>query len=474
MIADKLKDYRSKQAWSQDDLAKKMNISRSLVAKWEQGRANPTADDLDKLAQLFGVKPEDLASYKDLQSIYKKEQKKEKKSFRIALISAIALFVLFGAGVAIWASQVAAERYPIAKTEIHENVTVSKVNLGASAISSFEFSDGNVVKEDQFENTTVTIHPDSRGVYSSQEQNLFTLKEMASDLSRYPDSLSLKYDVKEIYDGFGKRVETKLTLRNITFDEIPLLPKDAVRGFLIDFAHEDSPSLPLDPAADEVFRYRLPTLGEKGAIVDGGISPAYQCDYSENERVGTKGLRYRLIHFLIDVDEEKYAAKVGKTKGEEFSPRVYLDTEESYAQEVDGAFLYQNLVTPFYNSFDANSRWTPYLPYQCLGKHFAWNSKGEVAWVLVGFVVQILNKFSPFSYEIREFDAASTLLKTTTVSSLAEVNSFQKQDAMSFAIISTHMSANSTSDETLVKKGWSYSTAFSDDYGLFPKQYLVF
>lgn len=79
MIADKLKDYRSQQGWSQDDLAEKMNISRSLVAKWEQGRANPTADDLDKLAGLFGAKPEDLASYKDLQSIYKKEQKREKE-----------------------------------------------------------------------------------------------------------------------------------------------------------------------------------------------------------------------------------------------------------------------------------------------------------------------------------------------------------------------------------------------------------
>lgn len=81
MIADKLKDYRSQQGWSQDDLAEKMNISRSLVAKWEQGRANPTADDLDKLAGLFGAKPEDLASYKDLQSIYKKEQKKRKRVF---------------------------------------------------------------------------------------------------------------------------------------------------------------------------------------------------------------------------------------------------------------------------------------------------------------------------------------------------------------------------------------------------------
>lgn len=474
MIADKLKGYRSKQGWSQDDLAEKMNISRSLVAKWEQGRANPTADDLDKLAALFNVKPEDLASYKDLQCIYKKEQKKEKKSFRIVLFSAIAVFVLLGVGVAIWASQIAADHHTVLTVETHQNVRVSKVNGTAGEITSFEFSDGTSIPADQFANTQVTIHPDSRGIHSSQEQDLFTLKDVAGKIASYPESLTLRYAVNKTYNGFGKCLETELTTRNITVDEIPLLPKDAVRGFLIDFAHDSYRSTPLDPTANDVFRYRFPTLGDKAEIVDRGITPAYQCDYSENECVGAGGFRYRNCHFLIDVDEEKYAAKLGKKKGEEFSPRVYLDTEEDYAEEVDGAFLYQNIVTPFYNSFDGYGRWTPYLPYQCLAKHFSWSSGGEQTWVLVKFTVQILNKYSPLSYEIREFDVASLLLKTTTVSSLAEVNAFQKQATMDYAIVYPHMTATSTSEAILVEKGHSYGTSFSDDYGFFPRQGLVF
>jgi transcriptional regulator with XRE-family HTH domain len=474
MIADKLKDYRSKRGWSQDDLAEKMSVSRSLVAKWEQGRANPTADDLDKLAELFGVKPEDLASYKDLQSIYKKEQKKEKKSIRIVLISAIAVFVLLGAGVAVWASLISSARYTVAATETHQNVTLSKVNAAANTITSFEFSDGTAIKADQFANTMVTIHPDSRGIRSSQEQNLFTLKDKAGKLAGYPNSLTLNYDVEKFYNGFGKRLETKLALTNITFDEIPLLPKDAVRGFLIDFAHEDYPSVPLDPTANEVFRYRFQTLGDEGKEIDGGIYPAYQCDYLENECVGAEDFRYQNYHFIIDVDEEKYATKLGKKKGEYFSPRVYLDTEEDFAQEVSGAFLYQNIVTPFFNSFDGNGRWAPHLPYQCLAKHFAWSSAGELTWVLVGFTVQIQDKVGPESYEIREFDTASALLKTTTISSLAEAKAFKKQATMDYAIVYDHMNATSTSEGALVGKGHSYSTSFSDDYGLFPKQGLVF
>jgi hypothetical protein len=381
---------------------------------------------------------------------------------------------LLGAGVAIWASLISSERYAVAATETHQNVTVSKINSTSSGITSFEFSDGTTIEEDQFANTTVTIHPDSRGIHSLQEQDLFTLKDKAGKLAGFPNSLTLNYDVKKFYNGFGKHLDTKLTLTNITFDETPLLPKDAVRGFLIDFAHEDYTSAPLDPTADEVFRYRFPTLGGEGEKVDGGISPAYQCVYSESESVGAEDFRYRNFHFIIDVDEEKYATKLGKKKGEDFLPRVYLDTEEDYAQEVSGAFLFQNIVTPFFNSFDGNGRWAPYLPYQCLAKHFGWSSVGELTWMLAGFTVQIQDKVGPKSYEIREFDAASTLLKTTTISSLAEVDVFKKQDAMDYAIVYYHMNATSTSEGALVEKGHSYSTSFSDDYGLFPKQYLVF
>ena len=40
--------------FKQTDVAQKLNIDRSTVAKWETGRANPRADMLIKLAKLFG------------------------------------------------------------------------------------------------------------------------------------------------------------------------------------------------------------------------------------------------------------------------------------------------------------------------------------------------------------------------------------------------------------------------------------
>nr|WP_172692172.1 helix-turn-helix transcriptional regulator [Paeniclostridium sordellii]AUO31669.1 transcriptional regulator [Paeniclostridium sordellii] len=47
-----IKENRKKNNWSQDDLAKKLNISRQAVSKWETGESIP---DIDKLIILSGI-----------------------------------------------------------------------------------------------------------------------------------------------------------------------------------------------------------------------------------------------------------------------------------------------------------------------------------------------------------------------------------------------------------------------------------
>lgn len=55
ILADKIINLRKKCAWSQEELAEKMNVSRQSISKWESGQSVPDLDRILKLCQLFGV-----------------------------------------------------------------------------------------------------------------------------------------------------------------------------------------------------------------------------------------------------------------------------------------------------------------------------------------------------------------------------------------------------------------------------------
>lgn len=54
-FAAQLKKYRTGQNLSQDDIAKKLYVSRQAVSKWEKGAATPDLNNLVKLAEIFGI-----------------------------------------------------------------------------------------------------------------------------------------------------------------------------------------------------------------------------------------------------------------------------------------------------------------------------------------------------------------------------------------------------------------------------------
>ena len=59
-LGEVLKDHRIRCAMTQECVAEAMGVSRQAVSKWENGTADPSTSNLLKLAQLYGVTPEDL------------------------------------------------------------------------------------------------------------------------------------------------------------------------------------------------------------------------------------------------------------------------------------------------------------------------------------------------------------------------------------------------------------------------------
>lgn len=57
---DRLKELRNKKGITQDELARSIYVSRSLIARYENGSALPTKENIERIAVYFNVELSDL------------------------------------------------------------------------------------------------------------------------------------------------------------------------------------------------------------------------------------------------------------------------------------------------------------------------------------------------------------------------------------------------------------------------------
>lgn len=72
MIGEKIRYFRLLKRYSQEQIARKMNITQGAVSQWEKGRTVPDAGTLIQLAKLFDCTVNDLTSdapVRDLDSV---------------------------------------------------------------------------------------------------------------------------------------------------------------------------------------------------------------------------------------------------------------------------------------------------------------------------------------------------------------------------------------------------------------------
>lgn len=59
-FSQRVRSYRNKFSFTQDDVARKLGVTSSAVSTWEAGRARPRLDKLQQLAELFDTTVADL------------------------------------------------------------------------------------------------------------------------------------------------------------------------------------------------------------------------------------------------------------------------------------------------------------------------------------------------------------------------------------------------------------------------------
>lgn len=60
-----IKQFRESNGFSQEDLARVLNVNRRTVSRWEQNSSKPNPDELKRLSTLIGVAEEEILSNKD-------------------------------------------------------------------------------------------------------------------------------------------------------------------------------------------------------------------------------------------------------------------------------------------------------------------------------------------------------------------------------------------------------------------------
>ena len=60
-FSEKITAARKAKGLSQEAAAELLSVSRQAVAKWENGKSRPSAENLLALSKLYGIPPEELS-----------------------------------------------------------------------------------------------------------------------------------------------------------------------------------------------------------------------------------------------------------------------------------------------------------------------------------------------------------------------------------------------------------------------------
>ena len=95
---EKLQQLRKEKAWTQEQLAEELFVSRTAISKWESGKGYPNIDSLKLLSKTFSVSIDDLLSGEKLISLAADENRANiKKIFSLiyGVLDIMALAFLF-------------------------------------------------------------------------------------------------------------------------------------------------------------------------------------------------------------------------------------------------------------------------------------------------------------------------------------------------------------------------------------------
>ena len=103
-LGEKIKLKRTEMELTQEELAEKLNVSRSSVANWESGRNYPDLQLIVLLADLLSISLDELLreDCEVVKQITEDTKCRKKQSVKIRILSGILILILLVASVFVW------------------------------------------------------------------------------------------------------------------------------------------------------------------------------------------------------------------------------------------------------------------------------------------------------------------------------------------------------------------------------------
>ena len=87
----KLQELRKQKGLTQEELGKKLYVSRTAISKWESGRGYPNIESLKCIARFFEISVDDLLSSEELVSVAEQDNKQRQNSLKSLIFGFIDL-----------------------------------------------------------------------------------------------------------------------------------------------------------------------------------------------------------------------------------------------------------------------------------------------------------------------------------------------------------------------------------------------
>ncbi len=131
----KLQNLRKQKGLTQEELAKKLFVSRTAISKWESGRGYPNLVSLKDIAELFSVSIDELLSNSELLTLSEEDNKRIRLGYKSLLFGLIDFLTIILFFLPFFAQRTHLELAEVSLINLKEIAPSLKISYYASIIS---------------------------------------------------------------------------------------------------------------------------------------------------------------------------------------------------------------------------------------------------------------------------------------------------------------------------------------------------
>lgn len=438
MFNEKLIEHRKINSDTQEALASKLNVSRSLVAKWEQGRAFPNYNDLNKICEIYSIELEALLSKQEIKEQYSFLVNKNKhKNFIIIIVSIFAFILLI---TSILLSTILPNK--IVKSKV---ITYKTINISNIEDNKITLADGSIINN---------IY-EYKITFDSIEYKYYSLTNVTS-------GNFVKYEVTNGYNKNKKLIDVDKRIIQIDL-KTPTVNKDDlyVTGAYISFNKNSNLFNEAACAYIKIDYKDRPVLSASDKCSNLTVIDRYD---------QASGYSYTHVKSTVYVDMNKIITK----------PLDTVNIKQNYFYSKDTMNITEGINYLFPNENELNynlqipstgniKNYSDNEIYKFLSQGLSYDNKP--IFFLLEF--EIAKKNNPDYYEIFEFDHNNNVVDIKYVYSFDDINNLFFNLSTDRILINSIYNSEVLESNYIIK-GEDIYFSFSNEYGLFENKIIKF